>query len=132
AKLAPKPPVPVLASKSKLWSRPSVQPLRTRGKVSQLGTFNFQPSMTAATIIAAQTKVRGQCSRMNFMGSILLSYRAIGGTARNEKSRNPTGSAAQSRPPHLPHFSVEAGKVRGAGPKWPIRFQTAQLPEPLT
>src|SRR5436309_381797 len=35
------------------------QPARTRGRVSQLGTLNFQPSMTAAVIMPAQSSTTG-------------------------------------------------------------------------
>src|SRR5262245_21523494 len=54
------------------------------GKVSQLGTLSFQPSMTAATIMAKQTKAKGQCSRMNRMGG-LLSFRG----RREGRTRQP-------------------------------------------
>src|SRR5262249_22629876 len=43
--------------------RANAQPPRTRGYVSQFGTLSFQPSITAATIIAALTKSSGQWSR---------------------------------------------------------------------
>src|SRR3954467_3245666 len=50
------PPAPVPSSQPRSWHRPRAQPPRTSGKVSQLGTLSFQPSMTAATIMATQTK----------------------------------------------------------------------------
>ena len=52
-------------SQPQVCSRPQAQPLRISGKVSQLGTLSFQPSMTAATIMAAQTKARGQFDRLS-------------------------------------------------------------------
>src|SRR5947209_3503639 len=72
ARAPPMPPSkPASASRPKLFNSPSSQPLRIKGKVNQLGTLSFQPSMTAARIMAAQTIVSGQWFRMKFIGSIL-------------------------------------------------------------
>src|SRR5262245_28846158 len=68
ARLAPKPPSPVPSSQPKLWKAPSAQPERMSGKVSQLGTLSFQPSMMAAAIMATQMNHRGQFARMKDMG----------------------------------------------------------------
>src|SRR5437870_5888972 len=46
-------------------NRPRPQPLKIKGNVSQLGTFSFQPSITAATTMAAQMNRRGQLLRVN-------------------------------------------------------------------
>src|SRR5947209_5085923 len=79
ARAAPMPPSkPASVSSPKLFSSPSSQPLRTRGKVSQLGTLSFHPSMTAARIMAAQTIVSGQWFRMKFIGSILTLRGSLG------------------------------------------------------
>src|SRR5205085_2459588 len=40
-------------------NRPMAQPLKTSGRVSQLGTLNFQPSMTAAVIMPAHKSTTG-------------------------------------------------------------------------
>ncbi len=61
------PPEPADSSSPQLCSMPKAQPLRMSGKVSQLGTLSFQPSMTAATIMAAQMNDNGQWLRMNCM-----------------------------------------------------------------
>src|SRR5260370_8500135 len=63
------PPAPVASSQPQSWASPRAQPPSTRGKVSQLGTLSFQPSMTAAAIMARQTNHSGQWLRMNCMAT---------------------------------------------------------------
>ena len=46
--------VPADSSSPQVCSTPRPQPLKISGYVSQLGTLSFQPSMTAATIMAAR------------------------------------------------------------------------------
>src|SRR5262249_7291170 len=87
AKLAPMPPTPVPGSQSKLCTRPSSQPVRTRGKVNQFGTLNFHQSMTAEATIAAQRTIRGQLARLNnSMGSASSQNRSRKSHIRSQKS----------------------------------------------
>src|SRR6516164_6034114 len=85
ATLAPRPPSPVPSSRPNECSRPRPQPLRTSGKVSQLGTFSFQPSMTAAATIATQMNHRGQWFRMKCMKRHPHEFQ--GGEPHNKASR---------------------------------------------
>src|SRR5579884_2598390 len=67
-RLEPRPPLPLDSHKPKLCNRPKSQPLRISGNVSRLGTLSFQPSMTAAAIMAAHTKASGQLLRTKCIG----------------------------------------------------------------
>ena len=55
----PNPPVPESTASPRSWLRPSNQPLRMSGNVTQFGTLSAQPSMNAARIIPAQTTTSG-------------------------------------------------------------------------
>src|SRR5438270_10133160 len=104
-----------------MFNKPSSQPLKTTGKVSQLGTLNFHQSMNAATIITRQITNRGHFSTVQsvpFMRASLSTEKKgeRPGVPRSERVTDRTKKAAKPEAPR---------RVRGRGhpPDQLITFQ---------
>src|SRR6266851_9044227 len=95
--------------------RPSAQPLRISGNVSQLGTLSFHPSITAATTMAAQTNASGQLVRIKDMNRIPPT-RISTTTHKGKRAAKPPGSAARLGPRPMPGAgSASVRRLRAGG-----------------
>src|SRR5579884_2411750 len=123
------PPSPVEpVSTPQVCSRPSAQPLRTSGKVSQLGTLSFQPSTTAEAIMATQTKASGQWVTIACMRGILVRGGVPVCSPLSPRGRGVGGEGRAS--PLAPYPSPRGEKGRkGEEPRYP--WGTAAHREPV-